>query len=81
MGKTKKIKERVSGIELTLNEKIIRFMGSACTDKDYQKGEDVTLTINGNVIEITERDNQDGTFNRTFKVKLITVDEKERTTE
>ena len=61
-------------IEKEINERIIRFTGSATINKDSKLGEDVVFTeVTGGVVKIEEGDNQDGTKNRTFKIKLITI--------
>ena len=62
-------------IEKQINERIIRFTGSATINKDFELGEEVTFTeVVGGVVKIEEGDNQDGTKDRTFKIKLIRLE-------
>ncbi|NCN86941.1 hypothetical protein GW932_03830 [archaeon] len=60
--------------EKTINERILYCIGSAAVEKDLDLGQDVTITVKGNVLKIEQRDNQDGTRDLLFKVKLITVE-------
>jgi len=61
--------------EKEINERIIRFTGSANINKDFKLGEEITFTeVVGGVVKIEEGDNQDGTKNRTFKIKLIRIE-------
>jgi hypothetical protein len=56
----------------TLNERIIHFTGGATVNKDLALGEEVEVLVHGGVVEVKERDNQDGTKDRIFVVKQIT---------
>ena len=59
----------------TINERIIRFSGSACIEKELELGEDVTFIIKGGVVKTEKKDNQDETFDKVFIVKLVTAEE------
>ena len=63
--------------EITINEKIIRITGSASTDKILELGDDVVLLVKGSIVQTQDWDNQDGTKNRVYKVKVLSVENAE----
>ena len=65
--------------EKTINERVLYCIGSASIeDKGLQLGDDIIITLKGNVLKIEQRDNQDGTRDILYKVKLITVENIEK---
>lgn len=61
---------------MEINEKVLRVIGgSALTpETEFALGDDVTAEIQGSVVKIEEKDNQDGTKDRIFIVKQISVE-------
>lgn len=59
-----------------INEKIIKITGSGCIDKELELelGDDIDILIKGNVVKIEDSDNQDGTYDKIMKIKIITVE-------
>ena len=56
----------------TINENLISFSGKGHISKELNLGVDVNIKIQGGVITVEDRDNQDGTFDRVYKIKVIT---------
>jgi hypothetical protein len=56
-----------------INERIVRIIGAASIPDDLSE-KDITLTIKGSVLKVEEEDNQDGTKNRVYKIKMITAE-------
>lgn len=64
-------------MEKQLNEKIIRFVGSACIPletAEIELGDDKKVIVEGNLVNVVEKDNQDGTRNREYVIKIITAE-------
>lgn len=61
-------------MEKKINEKILRFVGSSCLTEGtkIELGDDVEISVTGSVINVVDKDNQDGTKNREYVVKIIT---------
>lgn len=55
-----------------INEHIIKITGSFCITADQAPriGDDLTIAIQGSVVKTEDSDNQDGTINRLYKVKM-----------
>jgi len=59
-----------------INERIVRFTGGASVSKEYTLGEEIQFSsIKAEVVEVKEKNNHDGTKDRTFVFKLLTIDE------
>ena len=63
--------------EITINEKIIRITGSVNTDKILKLGDDIDLRVKGSVVKVEDWDNQDGTKDVVYKVKMMTAENAE----
>jgi len=58
-----------------IDERVVKFSGSACIPDDLATlGQEVKLLVKGDIFEIKSRDNQDGTMDKIFVVKLITAE-------
>ena len=57
--------------DLKLNERIIKIVGSANIDKDIQLGHDYTLGLNVNCFRAEDANNEDGSFDKIYKLKLL----------
>ena len=57
------------------NEYVVRILGAANVESDegLERGKDVSLLVRGNVLKVEEADNQDGTYDRVYKIKIITA--------
>lgn len=51
----------------------MQFTGKACIGEDLEDG-DITLKVKGSVIVGDMRDNQDGTVDRVYKCKIVSVE-------
>lgn len=60
---------------------MILMIGFATLEKDpeIEIGDELMITVKGNLMKIEDVDNFDGTIDRKYKVKLITVDKIEKT--
>ena len=58
-----------------INEHIVKVLGLGNVENNegLDLGEDVILEIEGNVLKVEDSDNQDGTTNRMYKVKIIAL--------
>jgi hypothetical protein len=58
---------------MEINERRILIIGYSCLEQDpsWEVGQDVEITIRGTVRKIEDADNDDGSIDRTFKVKQI----------
>ena len=55
---------------MKLSENLVTISAGYITvDRELNLGDDVTLVVEGSVIEKKQSDNQDGTYNVTVKVK------------
>ena len=62
-------------MELNLNERIVRISGGANLDRDLgELQDDVVIKIHGTIHGINPRPNYDGTFDKTFIVKMISAE-------
>ncbi len=64
---------------MDINERILKITGSSSLEGDLKLGEYVKVNLDGFVVKIEEKDNQDGTKDRIFFVKqsiAIVRDEK-----
>ena len=61
--------------EIEINEKIIRFSGSVNTNKNLELGDEILIRVKGSVVKVEDGDNQDGTKDRTFKVRVMLINE------
>jgi hypothetical protein len=53
---------------LELNERYIRFRGSVPIDQEIEMGKDYEITMKISCCEIIEKNKEDGTIDRIFKV-------------
>lgn len=60
--------------EKSINEVSIGFSGKASIAKNLELGEDVCFKVQGSVVSISDYDNQDGTYDKKVKVKIITAE-------
>jgi hypothetical protein len=62
-------------MEKSINEKVLRFVGSASLplDTEMELGDDKKVNLDGAVINVVRKDNQDGTQNIEYVVKIITA--------
>lgn len=58
----------------TINERLISFSGKGCISKDLCLGDDVVVKVKGGVITVENKDNQDGTQDIVFKVKITEIE-------
>ena len=56
-----------------INERILKITGSSSIERDLELGQDVSVDVEGSVVKIEERDNQDGTKDRVFFIKQISA--------
>lgn len=64
-------------MDKTHKDTLIRVSGSMYLDgKTFQLGDDVTLTLKGSIVSVSEGDNQDGTKNvkYVFKAAICQVE-------
>ena len=61
---------------MQINEHIIKVSGSANIEQGLVMDQEVTLIVKGSVVAIQDGSNQDGTINRTYKVKAAEVEVK-----
>jgi len=54
---------------MEVSEKYIQVRGKIATDKTYDYGQDIQVTVT--VTDIQNTDNNDGTINQTYKCKLF----------
>jgi hypothetical protein len=61
---------------MELNSKIIKLSGKIemIPEQKLENGQSVTLICQGEVVAVQENNNQDGTFDRVYKVKVATAD-------
>jgi len=55
---------------MEINEKILKITGSASLPREIEFGQDVEITLRGSLVKTELKDNQDGTFDKIFKVKI-----------
>ena len=58
---------------MQITEHIIKVSGKANIEHELAMDQDVTLVVKGSVVAIQDGSNQDGTINRTYKVKAAEV--------
>ena len=59
---------------MEINSKSIKISrGKAEIEKELQMGQDVEIAVIGNVVKSEDTDNQDGTVDRCYIVKAISV--------
>jgi hypothetical protein len=58
------------------NEKVLRIVGGSSLppEQEFELGDNVIAQVEGSVVKIEEKDNQDGTKDRVFIVKQISVE-------
>lgn len=60
---------------MEINERVLKITGSTPIDKELELGKEVEITIKGSVKYAgPDRDNEDGTFDRYYSVKLKSAD-------
>lgn len=63
---------------MNVNEHRIKIMGlgnvAPANAPLVELGKDIELHIHGNVLKVEEVDNQDGSIDRIYKVKIITIE-------
>lgn len=59
---------------MELNSKILKVSGKIELDPEklLENGQILNLTVQGQIVQVADGDNQDGTFDRTYKLKLMT---------
>lgn len=57
-----------------INENLILIIGKGTISKELQFGKDLDIRIKGSLLKVETIDNQDETFDKLFKVKIITAD-------
>jgi len=62
-------------MEKPINERLIMFTGKSCLGKALAIGDDFFFKVKGSVLKIEDIDNQDGTIDKVYKVKLLSADE------
>jgi len=56
---------------MKINEKLVRISaGKAPIDKELEIGQEVTIGAKGTVTKIEDTDNQDGTIDRCYVIKV-----------
>ena len=63
---------------MQINSKILKISGKIelPSDSELVLGQDIALDCSGEIVKIEEGNNQDGTFDRIYKVKIKTADSK-----
>ena len=66
---------------MEINEKLVLIKGKGCIPNELKMSEDVVITIKGSVVNVEDSDNFNGTIDRLYKIKILTVEscETERT--
>lgn len=61
---------------MEINEKILKLTGKVelNPEKELEYDKDITIICQGSLVKVEEGSNQDGTVNKTYKVKLITAE-------
>jgi hypothetical protein len=61
---------------MELNSKILKVSGKIELDpkKELQNGQVIIIRAEGQIVKVEEGDNQDGTFDKTYKLKLSIAD-------
>ena len=62
-------------MEKITNSHILRITGSAELESALKLGDDYTFIVIGNVVKDETKDNQDGTVDKVYKLKIITAHE------
>ena len=55
---------------MEINEKILRITGSVSLEKEIKFGKDIEITVRGALVKTELKDNNDGTFDKVYKVKM-----------
>ena len=55
---------------MEINEKILRITGSVSLEKEIKFGEDIEIIVRGALVKTELKDNNDGTFDKVYKVKM-----------
>lgn len=63
-------------MDLTLNEKSIRMSGlvNIPVDSKLILGDNIKIMISGSIINVKDKDNQDGTYDRVFVIKASDIE-------
>ena len=62
-------------MDMKVNDHLLRISaGYISTNKEFNLGDDVKITLSGSVTKVEHHDNQDGTFNRIAVIKMVTTD-------
>ena len=57
---------------MNINEHILKISGSVPIDDKYELGQEIDIKLTGEIVQISDKNRQDGTMDRVycFKVKL-----------
>jgi len=58
-----------------INERILKITGSATLEDDLKFGNELGIVLRGSLVKTELKDNNDGSFNKIFKVKLLTLEQ------
>ena len=56
---------------MEIDEKFIQITGKAPVGEELKLDQDVSVSLEGQVVKVEEGSNQDGTKNLTYKIKII----------
>lgn len=59
---------------MEINEKLVLIKGKGCIPNELKMSEDVVITIKGSVVNVEDSDNFNGTIDRLYKIKILTID-------
>jgi hypothetical protein len=56
---------------MELNERVIKISGSANINQDLQLSHDYTIGLTANCFRVEDFNNEDGTFDKVYKLKML----------
>ena len=59
----------------TINERVLKITGSANLEDDLKFGNELGVVLRGSLVKTELKDNNDGSFNKIYKVKLLTLEQ------
>ena len=58
-----------------INERILKITGSAELENDLKFGTELGIVLRGSLVKTELKDNNDGSFNKIFKLKMLTLEQ------
>ena len=59
----------------TINERILKITGSASLENDLKFGTELGIVLRGSLVKTELKDNNDGSFAKIMKVKILTLEQ------